>query len=84
MQLREGISQDQEKTGALQGQLEELERNIQTMDAKIHHTEATLKDLRKLVDQQTSMMAKRSTLVKVMEEQRANLADENEGLLKKH
>lgn len=76
--LREGISQDQEKTGALQGQLEELERNTQTMDAKIHHTEATLKDLRKLVDQQTSMMAKRSTLVKVMEEQRANLADENE------
>ncbi|XP_058201375.1 DNA repair protein RAD50 [Rhododendron vialii] len=76
--LREGISQDQEKTEVLQGQLQDLERNIQTMDAKIQHNEATLKDLRKLEKQKMSKTDVRSTLYKVKEEQHANLAEENE------
>lgn len=84
MQLREGISQDQEKTEVLQGQLQDLERNIQTMDAKIQHNEATLKDLRKLEKQKMSKTDVRSTLYKVKEEQHANLAEENEGMLNKH
>ncbi|KAL6976322.1 DNA repair protein rad50 [Sarracenia purpurea var. burkii] len=76
--LRESISQDQEKTEALKCQMQELERNIQNVDAKIHHTEVTLKDLRKLQEQISTKTAERSTLFKEQQKQYAALAEENE------
>ncbi|XP_052207378.1 DNA repair protein RAD50 isoform X2 [Diospyros lotus] len=76
--LRESISQDHEKTEALKSQMQELERNIQNMDAKIHHTELTLKDLRKLQEQISTKTAERSTLFKEQQKQYAALAEENE------
>lgn len=59
--------------------MQELERNIQVVDAKIHHTETTLKDLRKLQDQISTKTAQRSTLFKEQQKQYAALAEENEG-----
>ncbi|CAL5391980.1 unnamed protein product [Camellia sinensis] len=76
--LRESISQDQEKTEALKSQIQELERNIQNVDAKIQHNEVTLKDLRKLEDQISTKTAKRSTLFEEKEKQFAALAEENQ------
>lgn len=80
LQLRESISQDQEKTESLKMQMQELEGSIQILDAKIHHTELTLKDLRKLQDQISTKTAERSTLFKEQQKQYAALAEENEGL----
>lgn len=80
LQLRESIEQDQEKTESLKIQMQELENNIQNVDAKIQHTEATLKDLRKLQDQISTKTAERSTLFKEQQKQYAALAEENEGL----
>ncbi|CAK9165618.1 unnamed protein product [Ilex paraguariensis] len=77
-QLRESIAQDQERTETLKSQMEELERNIQNVDTKIHHTEATLKDLRKLQDQIATKTAERSTLFKEQQKQYAALSEENE------
>ncbi|XP_059632125.1 DNA repair protein RAD50 [Cornus florida] len=76
--LRESISQDQEKTETLKSQMQELEKNIQNVDSRIHHTEATLKDLRKLQDQISTKSAERSTLFKEQQKQYAALAEENE------
>lgn len=61
--------------------MEELEKEIQTLDSKIHHTEATLKDLLKLQGEIATKNAERNTLVKEKEKQYAALAEENEGLL---
>ena len=80
VQLRESIGQDQEKTEALKVQIQELESNLQNLDAKIHHTEVTLKDMRKLQDQITIKTAERSTLFREQQRQYAALAEENEGL----
>lgn len=80
LQLRESIAQDQEKTESLNVQMQELEESIQNVDAKIHHTETTLKDLRKLQDQISTKTAERSTLFKEQQKQYAALAEENEGL----
>ncbi|KAK4766674.1 hypothetical protein SAY87_008316 [Trapa incisa] len=76
--LRESISQDQEKTESLKSQLQELEATIQNVDDKIHHTEVTLKDLRKLQEQITTKTAERGTLYKEQQKQYAALAEENE------
>lgn len=76
--LRESISQDQEKTESLKGQMQDLENSIQNVDGNIHHTEATLKDLRKLQDQISIKTAQRSTLFKEQQKQYAALAEENE------
>ncbi|KAF3616732.1 DNA repair protein RAD50 [Capsicum annuum] len=76
--LRESIAQDKEKTEALKNQMEELEKEIQTLDSKIHHTEATLKDLLKLQGEIATKNAERNTLVKEKEKQYAALAEENE------
>ncbi|XP_030533832.1 DNA repair protein RAD50 isoform X1 [Rhodamnia argentea] len=76
--LRESISQDQEKTDSLKSQLQDLEESIQTMDAKIHHTEVTLKDVRKLQEQIATKTAERGTLFKEQQKQYAALAEENE------
>ncbi|KAJ6298888.1 hypothetical protein OIU76_019949 [Salix suchowensis] len=76
--LRESIGQDQEKTETLKVQIQELESNLQNLDAKIHHTEVTLKDMRKLQDQITIKTAERSTLFREQQRQYAALAEENE------
>lgn len=76
--LRESIGQDQEKTEILKVQSQELESNLQNLDAKIHHTEVTLKDMRKLQDQITIKTAERSTLFREQQRQYAALAEENE------
>lgn len=60
--------------------MQELEKSIQDMDGKIHHTEVTLKDLRKLQEQISTKTAERSTLFKEQQKQYAALAEENEGL----
>ena len=80
VQLRESIGQDQEKTEILKVQSQELESKLQNLDAKIHHTEVTLKDMRKLQDQITIKTAERSTLFREQQRQYAALAEENEGL----
>lgn len=80
LQLRESISQDQEKTETLKSQLQELEASIQNVDSKIHHTEVTLKDLRKLQEQIAMKTAERGALFKEQQKQYAALAEENEGL----
>lgn len=80
LQLREGIAQDQEKTESLKIQMQELDGSIQNIEAKIHHTEATLKDLRKLQDQIATKTVERSTLFKEQQKRYAALAEENEGL----
>ncbi|KAF8402152.1 hypothetical protein HHK36_013104 [Tetracentron sinense] len=76
--LRESIAQDQEKTASVKTQMQELERNIQNVDDKIHHTETTLKDLRKLQDQISTKTTERSTLFREQQKQYAALAEENE------
>ncbi|KAK6790217.1 hypothetical protein RDI58_014017 [Solanum bulbocastanum] len=76
--LRESIAQDKEKTEALKSQMEELEKEIQTIDSKIHHAEATLKDLHQLQRDIATKNAERSTLFKEKEKQYAALAEENE------
>ncbi|KAL5781374.1 hypothetical protein ACOSP7_006403 [Xanthoceras sorbifolium] len=76
--LRESIAQDEEKTESLKNQMDGLERNIQDVDAKIHYTEATLEDLRKIQDQISTKTAQRSTLFKEQQKQYAALAEENE------
>ena len=80
IQLRESIAQDQEKTESLKSQIQDLEKNVDNLDAKIHNAEATLKDLRKLEDQKSTKTAERSTLFKEQQRQYAALAEENEGL----
>ncbi|CAK7328402.1 unnamed protein product [Dovyalis caffra] len=77
-QLRESIGQDQEKTETLKLEIQELESNLENLDAKIHHTEVTLKDLRKLQDQITIKTAERSTLFREQQRQYAALSEENE------
>lgn len=79
LQLRESISQDQEKTESVKSQMQELEKNIQDFDAKIHHAETLLKDVRKIQDQISTKTAERSTLFKEQQKQYAALAEENEG-----
>ncbi|GMY04823.1 DNA repair protein RAD50-like [Fagus crenata] len=58
--------------------MQELDGSIQNVEAKIHHTEATLKDLRKLQDQIATKTVERSTLFKEQQKWYAALAEENE------
>lgn len=76
--LRESIVQDQEKTETLKNQMQELEREIKNVDGKIHHTESTLKDLRKLQDQIATKSGERSTLLLEQQKRYRDLAEENE------
>lgn len=62
--------------------MEELEKEIRTLESKIHHTEATLKDLHQLQREIATKTAERKTLFNEQEKQYAALAEENEGLLK--
>uniref|UniRef100_A0A2N9EHC7 Integrase catalytic domain-containing protein n=1 Tax=Fagus sylvatica TaxID=28930 RepID=A0A2N9EHC7_FAGSY len=58
--------------------MQELDGSIQNVEAKIHHTEATLKDLQKLQDQIATKTVERSTLFKEQQKRYAALAEENE------
>lgn len=60
--------------------MQELEREIKNVDGKIHHTESTLKDLRKLQDQIATKSGERSTLLLEQQKRYRDLAEENEGL----
>ncbi|KAJ7015717.1 hypothetical protein NC653_004881 [Populus alba x Populus x berolinensis] len=71
-------SRSRRKQKFLKVQSQELESNLQNLDAKIHHTEVTLKDLRKLQDHITIKTAERSTLFREQQWQYAALAEENE------
>lgn len=81
IQLRESISQDQERTESTKVQMSELDTSIQKVDAEVHNKEMMLKDLRKLQDQVSRKTAERSTLFKEQERQYAALEEENEGFL---
>ncbi|KAL2530181.1 DNA repair protein RAD50 [Forsythia ovata] len=76
--LRESIVQDQEKIETLKDQMQELEREIKNVDGKIHHTESTLKDMRKLQDQIATKSGERSTLHLEQQKRYRDLAEENE------
>lgn len=76
--LRESIAQDQEKTESLKVQIQDLEKNIVSLDAKIDNAEAALKDLRELEDQKSRKIAERSTLFKEQQRQYQALDEENE------
>uniref|UniRef100_A0A803LZG1 DNA repair protein RAD50 n=1 Tax=Chenopodium quinoa TaxID=63459 RepID=A0A803LZG1_CHEQI len=58
--LRDSIAQDQERTECLKVQMQNLDKEIEEVDAKIQCTETKLKDLRKLQDQITEKSATRS------------------------
>lgn len=60
--------------------MQELECNIQNIATKIHHTEVTLKDVRKLKEEIAMKTAVRSTLFKEQQKQYKDLKEENEGL----
>lgn len=79
LQLRDSISQDQEKTESLKIQMKDWETSIQDVESKILHEETTLKELRKLQDQISTHSTARSTLFKLQQTQYAALAEENEG-----
>lgn len=79
LQLRESITQDQERAESVKAQILQLEKKIQDVEVKIQQTEATLKDLRKLQDEINTNTTKRSTLFKLQQSQLSALAEENEG-----
>ncbi|CAI0437691.1 unnamed protein product [Linum tenue] len=83
--LRESVSQDQEKTESLNLQIQDLENNLQNVDGRIHDTEATLKEVRKLKEQISTKNAERGILVEEMERQLAALdaeiTDDDETLI---
>ena len=81
LQLRESITQDEERSESLKVQIQELESKVQNVDVKIHQIETTLKDLRKLEEQIMSKTVERRTLFKEQQRQYAALEEENEGLL---
>ncbi|KNA17185.1 hypothetical protein SOVF_082430 [Spinacia oleracea] len=66
--LRESIAQDQERTKSLKVQMQNLDKEIEEVNAKIHHTETKLKDVRKLQDQITEKNATRSASFKEQEQ----------------
>lgn len=74
--LRESINHDQEKTELLKSQMQQLEHEIENVDSKIHHTEMTLKDLRKLQEEIATKTAQRSTLFKEQQRQYAALSED--------
>ncbi|GAB2227860.1 hypothetical protein Drorol1_Dr00009687 [Drosera rotundifolia] len=77
-ELRRSIAQDQENAEAMKIQMHGLDKELQEVDAKIHHTETTLKDLRKLQEQIIIKTAERSTLFKEQQKQYEALSEENE------
>ncbi|GLT61000.1 hypothetical protein SLA2020_337360 [Shorea laevis] len=76
--LRESIAQDQEQTELSKNQMQGLEKAIQNVDVKIRHTEATLKELRDIVQQKAVKNAERSTLINEQRRQYNDLDEENE------
>lgn len=85
--LRESIAQDQERTNSLKIQIQNLDKEIEEVNAKIHYTEIKLKDLRKLQDQITEKSATRSASFKEKEQrylQLAEVAEETDEELKEY
>ncbi|XP_021745929.1 LOW QUALITY PROTEIN: DNA repair protein RAD50-like [Chenopodium quinoa] len=76
--LRESIAQDQERTEFLKVQMQNLDKEIEEVDAKIQCTEIKLKDLRKLQDQITEKSATRSASYKEQEQRYLALNEEIE------
>lgn len=60
--------------------MQDLDRHIQDVDAKIRQTEAILKEKRKLDDQVATKTAERSALFKEQQQRFEDLAEENDGL----
>ena len=79
-QLRESIAQDQERAESLRIKMQDLEREIQDVESKIHFTEIKQKDLLKLQEQMTEKSATRSALFAEKESRHGSLQDEIEGL----
>ncbi|EXB73671.1 hypothetical protein L484_026832 [Morus notabilis] len=76
--LRESISHDQQRAESMKSEMQELEGSIQDLDAKILHTEETLKELRKLQQQISTKTAERSTLFEEQVRRHDALEEENE------
>lgn len=60
-------------------QIEDLQTSVQAVDAKIHDTEVTLKELRKLQEQISTKTAIRETLYEDQQNKYAALKEEIEG-----
>lgn len=60
--------------------MQQLEHEIENVDSKIHHSEMTLKDLRKLQEEIATKTAQRSTLFKEQQRQYAALSEDIQGL----
>ncbi|XP_017234897.1 DNA repair protein RAD50 [Daucus carota subsp. sativus] len=67
--LRESIAEDQKKTELLKSQIEEIENNIRSLDAKIQNTESTRKVLEDQQNLISNKKTERSTLLKEKERQ---------------
>ncbi|KAI3721937.1 hypothetical protein L2E82_32957 [Cichorium intybus] len=77
--FRQSITQDHEESERLGSKMQDLQHNIQDVDAKIRQTEATLKEMRRLEDEVASKAAERHTLYKEKEKHYIDLEEENEG-----
>lgn len=76
--LRESIAQDHERAESLRIKMQDLEREIQDVESKIHFTEIKQKDLLKLQEQMTEKSATRSALFAEKESRHGSLQDEIE------
>ncbi|XP_061992720.1 DNA repair protein RAD50 isoform X1 [Rosa rugosa] len=76
--FRESIAKDEERTELVKRQMQELEGSVHDLDSKIHNARETLKHLRNLDGQLSGKTAERKTLVKEVERQYRDLAEENE------
>lgn len=80
IQLRESISQDQEKTEIQKIKMQDLENKIADLNSKIDHVNTTLKELQEIKLQISMKSATRNTLFREQERKYANLSEEIEGL----
>lgn len=78
LKLRQCITQDHEESERLGSKMQDLDRHIQDVDAKIRQTEAILKEKRKLDDQVATKTAERSALFKEQQQRFEDLAEEND------
>lgn len=77
-QFRERIAQNQKKTESLSSEMQVLEGSIENVDAKIHHTQTTVNDLKKLKEQISTKNTIRSTLFEEQEAKYRALDEEVE------
>lgn len=79
LQLRENITQDQEKSDASKSQMEHLKEKIRGIESEILQIETSFDELRKLQGQISTKTTERSTLFTLQQQQYAALSEENEG-----